>query len=96
MTQKAAPDLSGAEPGERGRLPLLIDCDGCTARGTACADCVVTVLLGEVPGDVTLNHEERRAVEVLSAAGLVPPLRLVHEPYDGRVQSVREVTVEGH
>ncbi|MGY1813136.1 hypothetical protein [Blastococcus sp. SYSU D00820] len=28
---------------------MLIDCDTCTARGTGCADCVVTVLLGVPP-----------------------------------------------
>jgi hypothetical protein len=27
-----------------------IDCDTCTARGTGCGDCVVTVLLGAPPG----------------------------------------------
>ncbi|MGY1632168.1 hypothetical protein ACI784_10750 [Geodermatophilus sp. SYSU D01186] len=29
---------------------MFIDCDTCTARGTGCADCVVTVLLGAPPG----------------------------------------------
>jgi hypothetical protein len=29
---------------------MLIDCDSCTARGTGCGDCVVTVLLGAPPG----------------------------------------------
>ena len=29
---------------------MHIDCDTCTARGTGCADCVVTVLLGAPPG----------------------------------------------
>ena len=29
---------------------MLIDCDTCTERGTGCADCVVTVLLGAPPG----------------------------------------------
>ena len=29
---------------------MLIDCDTCTARGTGCADCVVTVLLGRPAG----------------------------------------------
>lgn len=29
---------------------MLIDCNTCTARGTGCADCVVTVLLGAPPG----------------------------------------------
>ena len=57
--------------------PMLVDCDVCSVRGIGCGDCVVTVLLGGPPEGVTLNEEERRAVEVLAAAGLVPPLRLV-------------------
>jgi hypothetical protein len=60
-----------------GTDPMVIDCDTCSVRGIGCGDCVVTVLLGGPPVGVTLNEEERRAVEVLAAAGLVPPLRLV-------------------
>lgn len=56
----------------------MIDCDVCSVRGIGCGDCVVTVLLGGPPLGVTLNEEERRALEVLAAAGLIPPLRLVH------------------
>jgi hypothetical protein len=33
----------------REKNDMLIDCDTCTARGTGCADCVVTVLLGAPP-----------------------------------------------
>jgi hypothetical protein len=33
-----------------GETEMLIDCDTCTVRGTGCADCVVTVLLGAPPG----------------------------------------------
>jgi hypothetical protein len=66
------------EPADPAADPLLIECDTCVGRGVACGDCVVSVLLGEPPPGVTLNDEERRAVEVLSAAGLVPPLRMVH------------------
>lgn len=58
-------------------MPLLIDCDTCQVRGIGCGDCVITMLLGGPPQGVSLNDEERRAVEVLAAAGLVPPLRLV-------------------
>ncbi|SNS45421.1 hypothetical protein SAMN06893096_104188 [Geodermatophilus pulveris] len=29
---------------------MFIDCDTCTARGTGCGDCVLTVLLGAPPG----------------------------------------------
>jgi hypothetical protein len=58
-----------------------IDCDTCVVRGLACHDCVVTVLLGPPP-ELTFDDEERRALDVLAAGGLVPPLRLV-EPMDG-------------
>jgi len=67
--------------------PILIDCDDCSARGIGCGDCVVTVLLGGPPADVTLNEEERRAVEVLAAAGLVPPLRLVRAVAEVQIDS---------
>lgn len=73
-----APASAGAPDSLDSRLtPLLIDCDTCQVRGIGCSDCVVTVLLGGPPQGVSLNDEERRAVEVLAAAGLVPPLRLV-------------------
>jgi len=56
---------------------MLIDCDACRVRGPACGDCVVTVLLGAPPDGVRLDAEERDALDVLAASGLVPPLRLV-------------------
>jgi hypothetical protein len=56
---------------------VLIDCDGCAVRDLACADCVVTVLLGGPPGVVDVDEEERRALDVLADSGMVPRLRLV-------------------
>jgi hypothetical protein len=71
---------------------MLIDCDDCAARGPACGDCVVSVLLagpavqvhdGEPPGaqdapaTAELDAAERAAIAVLAGCGLVPPLRLV-------------------
>lgn len=56
---------------------VLIDCDRCVMRDLACADCVVTVLLGAPPGAVEVDDEERRALDVLADSGLVPRLRLV-------------------
>lgn len=56
---------------------MLIDCDGCAVRDLACADCVVTVLLGGPPGVVDVDDEERRALDVLADSGMVPRLRLV-------------------
>jgi hypothetical protein len=53
---------------------MVIDCDDCAVRGDACGDCVVGVLLGAPP---ELEADEQRAIGVLAAAGLVPPLRLV-------------------
>ena len=56
---------------------MLIDCDGCAMRDLACADCVVTVLLGAPPGAMEVDDGERRALDVLADSGLVPRLRLV-------------------
>lgn len=61
---------------------MLIDCDSCVVRGAACADCVVTVLLGSPPVDVDvdmveLDPVEQAAINTLAEHGLVPPLRLV-------------------
>lgn len=42
----------------------------------ACADCVVTFLVGREPGDaVIIDVAEERAVRMLARAGLVPELR---------------------
>lgn len=58
--------------------PVTIDCDHCLVRGpSACGDCVVTVLLGGPPQGVTIEPEERSALDALASSGLVPPLRLV-------------------
>jgi len=66
---------------------MIIDCDTCTQRATACADCVVTFLTIPVgapapvtttgAGSVELDAAEQHAIDVLAASGLVPPLRLV-------------------
>jgi hypothetical protein len=64
---------------------MMIDCDACAARGPACGDCVVTVLLGLPPvgrpGDVSeaidLDAPVQAAIAVLAECGLIPPLRLV-------------------
>ena len=55
---------------------MLIDCDSCVVRGTGCADCVVSVLLGAPPAGVELDPDEQAAIDVLARTGLVPPLRL--------------------
>jgi len=62
-------------------MTTRIDCDTCVVRGLACHDCVVTVLLGPPP-ELTFDDDERRALDVLAAGGLVPPLRLV-QPTQG-------------
>lgn len=56
---------------------MLIDCDGCAMRDLACADCVVTVLLGGPPGALEVDDAERAALDALADSGLVPRLRLV-------------------
>ena len=60
---------------------LHVDCASCEARGPACSDCVISVLLG-TPG-VDFEETERAALTVLSQGGLLPPLRMA-PPSDGR------------
>lgn len=54
---------------------MIIDCDSCQVRGLACGDCVVSVLLGPPPA-IELDAVERRAIDALGRAGIVPRLRL--------------------
>ncbi|QII05994.1 hypothetical protein BH93_11950 [Rhodococcoides fascians A25f] len=69
---------------------MIIDCSDCLVRDIACADCVVTVLLGPPgmpsrsdgrwvgpPSPITLEQEELGAMGVLADVGLVPTLKLV-------------------
>ncbi|HKN53955.1 MAG TPA: hypothetical protein VJX66_15745 [Amycolatopsis sp.] len=53
----------------------IVDCDRCVVRGISCHDCVVSVLLGPPP--VAWDADERRAIDALAQAGMVPQLRLV-------------------
>lgn len=61
---------------------LTIDCDVCAVRETdACDDCVVSYLVGHEAGTpVVLDAEEKRAVELLAEAGLVPASRFDPRP----------------
>lgn len=56
---------------------LVIDCAECVLDGTdACADCVVTWLVGREPGEaVVVDVAEVRALRALQDGGLVPRLR---------------------
>lgn len=56
---------------------LHVDCGTCQARGPACSDCVISVLLGAPDEGVDLNPEERGALSALADSGVLPPLRLV-------------------
>jgi hypothetical protein len=58
---------------------MVIDCESCAVRFSACGDCVIGVLLGVPPGapTVSLDAPERHALDVLAEQGLVPRLRLV-------------------
>lgn len=55
--------------------PLHVDCRTCRARGPACDDCVITLLLG--PPEVDLGSDEQQALGALAQGGLLPPLRVV-------------------
>ena len=62
---------------------MKIDCGRCEMRGKGCQDCVITVLgprnaagfAAQVPGH--LGEAEVKALGVLAAAGMVPPLRFL-------------------
>lgn len=54
---------------------MIVDCERCEVRGTACQDCVITVLFG--PPDLELDAFERRGIDLLARGGLIPRLRLV-------------------
>jgi len=58
---------------------MVVDCDRCVVRGISCHDCVVSVLLGAPPA-VAWDADERRAIDALAEAGMVPRLRLVEGP----------------
>lgn len=68
---------------------MLVDCDGCAARGSACGGCVISVMLGTPPDGVQLDADERRALGVLADAGMVPELRLVRPDEPGSGESDR-------
>ena len=63
---------------------LHVDCDRCAARGPACDDCVISVLLGVPGGALDLDSDEQEALAALAGSGLVPPLRLVPGARTGR------------
>lgn len=54
---------------------MIVDCDDCVARGPACDDCVVSVLLAGPAEEIEIAEPERTALAVLAGEGLVPPLR---------------------
>ncbi|MBV9011857.1 MAG: hypothetical protein JO272_07365 [Pseudonocardiales bacterium] len=64
---------------------MIVDCDRCEVRGSACQDCVITVLLGAPPGGVELDGAERRALDTLANAGMVPRLQLIDRREGRRV-----------
>lgn len=48
---------------------MLVDCESCSVRGSACGGCVVTLLLDTPPAFHQLGAEEVRAIEVFELAG---------------------------
>jgi hypothetical protein len=55
---------------------VLIDCDKCEVRNVGCADCVVTAIPVIPESGLDLDPLERRALAILAAEGLIPPLRM--------------------
>jgi hypothetical protein len=79
---------------------MLIDCDTCTARGTGCADCVVTVLLGAPPSwqtsdPVVVPLPERSPRAPAAEDVVVPPPGVVVEFDDVERRAVRALADVG-
>ncbi|MFD1860043.1 hypothetical protein EHW97_10755 [Aeromicrobium camelliae] len=79
MNQHSFAASPHGRPGDHDTESLVVDCDRCVVRSPgACADCVVSVLLGPPADDpVQIDEQERAALDALAGSGLVPPLRLV-------------------
>jgi len=58
---------------------MIVDCDVCPVRGLECGSCPVAILLDP---RMVLDADERRAVDELSAQGLIeaPHLAIVTAP----------------
>jgi hypothetical protein len=50
---------------------MIIDCDGCAVRGSACGDCVIGVLLGAPTPAATADPGAEVASEVPSGAPIL-------------------------
>ena len=81
---------------------MLIDCDTCTVRGTGCADCVVTVLLGAPPGwqgvdpvVVPMTVRPRADARASAEDAVVPPPGVVVEFDDVERRAVRALAEGG-
>ncbi|RZU31286.1 hypothetical protein [Blastococcus saxobsidens] len=81
---------------------MLIDCDTCTVRGTGCADCVVTVLLGAPPGwqgvdpvVVPMTARARPGDGATAEDAVVPPAGVVVEFDDVERRAVRALAEGG-
>lgn len=54
----------------------MIDCEECMLEGSsACADCLVSFVLGREEGPLDVDPDEHRVVRLLADAGIVPRLR---------------------
>src|SRR4051794_33350078 len=104
------PEKSVGAPSVRtthgGETDMLIDCDTCTARGTGCADCVLTLLLGAPPtwqpdDRVVAPMPDRPAASAASATSetaedvVVPPPGVVVEFDDVERRAVRALADVG-
>ncbi|MFJ6196288.1 hypothetical protein [Micromonospora sp. NPDC092111] len=69
---------------------MLIDCDGCRARGPGCDGCLVTALLDDDSPAADLGAAEHRAIEVFARAGFQVEV-LAHENRRARPARRRRV-----
>ena len=79
---------------------MLVDCETCSVRDTACGGCVVTLLLDTPPALHQLGAAEVRAIEVFERAGFeVTVLEHLDSADLGRAELVQRgwgVQQQGH
>lgn len=60
-------------------IELSISCNDCVRRGTPdCADCLVSFVLGEEPGELVMTSSDADVVQLFTAQGMIPRLKFQH------------------
>lgn len=60
-------------------VELSISCSDCIRQGTPdCADCLVSFVLGEAPGELAMTSRDADVVQLFTVQGMLPRLKFHH------------------